>query len=100
MEPRLLLTDRQVNGAELQVLRHGLPVPLEPLGNTDPVDPDENEVDAPLPLGVRLTWYRLLNMAVLFAYGVSKFILLLQGQPIALTGLEWVVVLLLACSCL
>jgi hypothetical protein len=92
MEPGLLPTDRQVNGVELQVLRPGLPVTLEPLGNTDPVDPDENEVDAPLPLGVRLTQYSLFMMAVVFAYGVAKFILLLQGHPIALTGFEWVVI--------
>jgi len=58
--------------------------------NTDPDDPEENDEDAQLPLGVKLTGYRLLNLVVILTIGVAKFILSLQGQSVAPTGLEWV----------
>lgn len=82
-----------VEHVELQVLPAGLPTTTEPSqapGNADPDDPEENEVDALLPLGVKLTGYRLLNLVVLLGIGLFKFILSLQGQSIAPTGLEWV----------
>ena len=76
---------------ELQVLPAALPTTTElPPGNGDPDDPEENEVDASLPLGVKLTAYRLLNLVVLLAIGLAKFILSLKGQSIAPSGLEWV----------
>ncbi|KAI0247203.1 hypothetical protein BJV78DRAFT_952521 [Lactifluus subvellereus] len=80
-----------VEQVELQVLPAGLPATVEPPpGNADPDDLEENEVDAPPPLGVKLTGYRLLNLAVLLAFGVAKFVLSLQGQSVAPTGLDWI----------
>jgi hypothetical protein len=75
---------------EFQVLPAALPTTTElPPGNGDPDDPEENEVDASLPLGVKLTAYRLLNLVVLLAIGLAKFILSLKGQSVAPSGLEW-----------
>ena len=59
-----------------------------PPGNADPDDPEENEVDVPVPLGVKLTTYRLLNLVIILASGIAKFILSLKGQSAAPTGLE------------
>jgi hypothetical protein len=77
---------------ELQVLPAAMPTTTElPPGNGDPDDPEENEVlDASLPLGVKLTAYRLLNLVVLLAIGLAKFISSLNGQSVAPSGLEWV----------
>jgi|SRR6266851_3150435 len=78
---------------ELQVLPAALPTTTElPPGSGDPDDPEENEVDASksLLLGVKLTAYRLLNLVVLLAIGLAKFILSLKGQSVAPSGLEWV----------
>jgi hypothetical protein len=76
---------------ELQVLPAAAATTVGPLpGNADPEDPEENEVDVPIPLGVKLTTYRLLNMIILLAFGLAKFILSLKGQSAAPTGLEWV----------
>ncbi|KAI0252258.1 hypothetical protein BJV78DRAFT_367038 [Lactifluus subvellereus] len=61
------------------------------------VDQAEDEVDALLPLGFKLTWYRLLNMVVLFAFGLAKSILWWQGHSNAPTGLEWASGPMLAC---
>ena len=61
-----------------------------PPGNADPDDPEENEVDDPVPLGVKLTTYRLLNLVTILVLGLAKFILSLKGQAVAPTGLEWV----------
>jgi|SRR5712671_5624206 len=80
---------------ELQALPASFPVATtEPLpGNTntnaDPDDLEENDEDAQLPLGVKLTGYRLLNLVVIFTIGGAKFILSLQGKSVAPTGLEW-----------
>ncbi|KAH9996398.1 hypothetical protein BJV74DRAFT_287864 [Russula compacta] len=82
-----------VEHLELQVLPATLPTTMEPSqapGYADPDDPEENEVHTSLPLGVKLTGYRLLNLVVLLGIGLFKFILSLQGQSIAPTGLEWV----------
>jgi hypothetical protein len=61
------------------------------LGNTnaDLDDPQEDDEDAPLSPRVKLTGYRLLNILVIFAIGLAKFILSLEGQSVAPTGLEW-----------
>jgi hypothetical protein len=76
---------------ELQVLPPALPPTAEPpTHNADPEDPEENEVDASFPLGVKLTAYRLLNVVVILAFGLAKYILSLDGQSIAPAGLEWV----------
>ena len=81
----------QLEHIELQVLPAALPTTTEPpSGNTDPEDPGENEVDDSFPLGVKLTAYRLLNLVVMLAFGLAKFILSLKGQSIAPAGLEWV----------
>lgn len=80
-----------VEHIELQVLPAAAPTTAEPPpGNADPDDPEENEVDIPVPLGVKLTTYRLLNLVVVLATGLAKFILSLKGQAVAPTGLEWV----------
>jgi len=60
-----------------------------PFGNADQDGPEENEVDVPVPLGVKLTTYRLLNLVIIFVLGLAKFILSLKGQSAAPTGLEW-----------
>jgi len=75
---------------ELQVLPVAAATTAElPLGNADQDDPEESEVDNPVPLGVKLTTYRLLNLVIIFASGLAKFILSLKGQSAAPTGLEW-----------
>jgi len=80
-----------VEDIELQVLPAAAPtIPEPPPGNADPDGPEENEVDAPVPLGVKLTAYRLLNLVIILALGLAKFILSLKGQAAAPTGLEWV----------
>ena len=78
-----------VEHIELQVLPAAAPTTAaEP--NADPEDPEENEADVPVPLGVKLTAYRLLNLVVILSMGLAKFILSLKGQSVAPTGLEWV----------
>ncbi|KAH9034191.1 hypothetical protein EDB85DRAFT_1020965 [Lactarius pseudohatsudake] len=48
-------------------------------------------VDAALPpLGVNLTGYRLLNMTIVFSFGIIKGILTYMGQSTAPTTLDWV----------
>ncbi|KAH9956700.1 hypothetical protein BC827DRAFT_1270751 [Russula dissimulans] len=77
---------------ESQVVIVSVPAAAEPSsGNTnaDPDDPAEDDEDAPPPLGVKLTVYRLLNIVVVFTIGVAKFILSLKGQSISPSGLEW-----------
>jgi hypothetical protein len=83
-----------VEHIELQALPASFPVATiePPPGNTntnaDPDDPEDDE-DAQLPLGVKLTGYRPLNLVVIFTIGVTKFILSLQEQSVAPTGLKW-----------
>ena len=49
------------------------------------------DVDAtPLPLGVKLTGYRLVFMTTVFSFGIVKTILTYKGQSIAPTTLDWV----------
>ena len=49
------------------------------------------DVDATLPpLGVKLTGYRLVSMATVFAFGTVKTILTYKGHSIAPTTLDWV----------
>ncbi|KAI0298129.1 hypothetical protein B0F90DRAFT_830869 [Multifurca ochricompacta] len=50
----------------------------------------------PLPLGVKLTVYRLLNMSVVFTFGLAKAILTYMGQSVAPTTLDWISGALLA----
>ena len=47
------------------------------------------DVEQP-PLGVKLTGYRLLNMGVVFAFGLTKAILTYMGQSAVPTTLDWV----------
>ncbi|KAH9001843.1 hypothetical protein EDB86DRAFT_404606 [Lactarius hatsudake] len=48
-------------------------------------------MDAALPpLGVNLTGYRLLNMTIVFSFGIAKGILTYMGQSTAPTTLDWV----------
>jgi hypothetical protein len=86
--------DVQVEHIGLQVLPAALPTtiarPPSGSGNVDPEDPEGNEVDDSFPLGVKLTVYRLLNLVVILAFGLAKFILSLKGQSRAPAGLEWV----------
>lgn len=42
------------------------------------------------PLGVKLTFYRLVNMMTIFIIGIVKGILSYQGKVIAPTTLDWV----------
>jgi hypothetical protein len=91
-----LPSDVQVEHIELQVLPAALPTtvtiarPASSSGNVDPEDPEGNElVDDSFPLGVKLTAYRLLNLVVILAFGLAKFILSLKGQYLAPAGLEW-----------
>jgi hypothetical protein len=49
-----------------------------------------------LPLGVKLTAYRLLNMSVIFSFGLAKGILTYMGQSVAPTTLDWIAGALLA----
>jgi len=76
---------------ELQVLPISLSAATEHTlsgTNADLDDPEQDGEDAPLPLGVKLTGYRLLNIVVMFTIGVAKFILSLKSQSVTLTGLE------------
>jgi len=57
-----------------------------------------SDVEQP-PLGVKLTGYRLLNMGVVFAFGLSKAILTYMGQSAVPTTLDWVSGALLAVWC-
>jgi hypothetical protein len=82
-----------VEHIELQVLTAASSTTTAPPSrNADPEDPDmeENEVDASFPLGVKLTTYRLLNVVIILAFGLAKFMLSLKGQNIAPVGLDWV----------
>ena len=46
--------------------------------------------DQPPPLGVELTGYRLLNMSVVFAFGLANGILTYMGHSTMPTTLYWV----------
>ena len=49
------------------------------------------EMDAPpLPLGVKLTGYRLVSITTVISFGTVKTILIYKGQSIAPTTLDWV----------
>jgi len=71
---------------EPQALRP-LPATEPPPGNIN--DSEEGYEDASLPLGVKLTGYRLINLAVILGIGAAKFVFSLQGYSTAPTGLEW-----------
>ena len=43
-----------------------------------------------LPLGVKLTGYRLLNISVILAFGISKAVFAYRGQSVIPMTLEWV----------
>ncbi|KAI0263269.1 hypothetical protein BC834DRAFT_971524 [Gloeopeniophorella convolvens] len=73
---------------------HTTPVPtiVEPHidATADPDVLDAHSVETPPgPLGIKFTGYRLLNMTVLIAVGLAKFILSLKGQSTIPTALEW-----------
>ena len=44
----------------------------------------------PPPLGVKLTGYRLLNMSVVFIFGMAKAILTYMGRSAVPTTLDWI----------
>jgi hypothetical protein len=46
--------------------------------------------ELPPPLGVKLTGYRLLNMSVVFIFGMTKAILTYMGQSVMPTTLDWI----------
>jgi len=54
-----------------------------------------SDVEQP-PLGVKLTGYRLLNMGVVFVFGLTKAVLTYMGQSAVPTTLDWVSGALLA----
>ncbi|KAI0247225.1 hypothetical protein BJV78DRAFT_953998 [Lactifluus subvellereus] len=62
--------------------------------NDHTINPDALPPPPP-PLGVKLTAYRLLNMSVVFSFGLTKGILTYMGQSIAPTMLDWVAGVLL-----
>ncbi|KAI0263238.1 hypothetical protein BC834DRAFT_324666 [Gloeopeniophorella convolvens] len=79
---------------ELEVLSASDPVPSPIVVGphthaADPEDPEANDTGTPPPWGIKLTGYRLLNIIVLIAVGLAKFILSLKGQSATPTGLEW-----------
>lgn len=60
-------------------------------------DDHSADMDAALhPLGVKLTGYRLLNMTIIFSFGIIKGILTYMGQSTTPTTLDWVSGALLA----
>jgi len=63
----------------------------KPISNiyADLDDPEEDDEDTPLPLGFKLTGYRLLNIVVIFTIGVTQSTLSLKGQSIVPTQLEF-----------
>ncbi|KAI9459827.1 hypothetical protein F5148DRAFT_274400 [Russula earlei] len=67
---------------------------LSPMLNADgpaPEDGHSTTFDDPRPpLGVKLTGYRLLNMSVVFLFGLTKAILTYMGQSAAPTTLDWI----------
>jgi len=46
--------------------------------------------ELPPPLGVKLTGYRLLNMSVVFTFGMAKAILTYMGRSAMPTTLDWI----------
>jgi len=87
-----LLIDVEHGRVESQVAPASYPpAPGPPPGNTNAYldDPEEDDEDAPLSPRVKLTGYRLLNILIIFTIGLAKFILSLNGQSVAPTGLEW-----------
>jgi len=52
-------------------------------------DREQDQIASP-PLGVKLTMYRLLNIVVISAFGISKAVCAYQGQSVAPTTLELV----------
>ncbi|KAI0263221.1 hypothetical protein BC834DRAFT_323749 [Gloeopeniophorella convolvens] len=83
-----------VERIELEVLSASDPAP-SPIAvelhayATDPEDSEANDTGTPPPWGIKLTGYHLLNMVVLIAIGLAKFILSLKGHSATPTGLEW-----------
>ena len=58
--------------------------------------PEGEKQDHHPPLGVELTGYRLLNLAVVLAFGIPKAISSYHGQAVIPTTLDWVSGTLLA----
>ena len=57
--------------------------------------PEEDKQDQQPPLGVELTGYRLLTLAVILGFGIPKAISSYRGQAVS-TTLDWVSGTLLA----
>ncbi|KAH9001844.1 hypothetical protein EDB86DRAFT_404581 [Lactarius hatsudake] len=49
-----------------------------------------NRDATPPPLGAKLTSYRLLNITIVFSFGIAKAILTYKGQSTAPRTLDWV----------
>ncbi|KAI0263242.1 hypothetical protein BC834DRAFT_827751 [Gloeopeniophorella convolvens] len=47
-------------------------------------------LDPPPPLGIKLTGYRLLNMTVVFSFGLVKAVLTYMGDSVAPTTMDWI----------
>ncbi|KAF8266038.1 hypothetical protein EI94DRAFT_242838 [Lactarius quietus] len=67
----------------------------ESVGSTESTQENHNhdrsvDVEATPPLGVKLTVYRLLNMATMFSFCVAKGILTYDGVSTLPTTLDWV----------
>ena len=58
------------------------------LGTSSGDDIGNEEQIASRPLGVKLTMYRLLNIVVILAFGISKAVCAYHGQSVAPTTLE------------
>ena len=67
-------------------------LPLLPVGTSsgDDIGNEEQDQIASRPLGVKLTMYRLLNIVVISAFGISKAVCAYHGQSVAPTTLELV----------
>ncbi|KAI0246435.1 hypothetical protein BJV78DRAFT_150310 [Lactifluus subvellereus] len=64
------------------------PVPDIRVEQEQHIRPDPNE--RPL-LGVKLTGYRLVNMSLILAFGISNAVCTCLGQSVTPTTLDWVV---------
>ncbi|KAH9985921.1 hypothetical protein BJV77DRAFT_1071211 [Russula vinacea] len=53
-----------------------------------PIRHESTSDGLPPPLGVKLTGYRLLNMSVVFVFGITKAILTYMGQSAVPTTLD------------
>jgi hypothetical protein len=65
-------------------------LPLLGTSSGNDIGNEEQDRIASPPLGVKLTMYRLLNIVVISAFGISKAVCAYHGQSVAPTTLELV----------